>query len=361
MLSGVKSLEIPLTEMLIRMTIVVGIYVFIGNSGVVSFGHIGFTAIGAYAAAWASAEPTFKQLVLRGLPAILQHTQYSFLTAISGAAILPAVIALVVGAAIMRLSGIAASIATFAFLMIVNSVYSNWDSVTAGGSSLTGIPTNVGPGISLAFVVAVIFIAYFFQTSGSGLLLRASRDDRVAAEASGVRTSRVRLIAFVLSAAIAGVGGGLYAQFIGILTVDTFSLDMTFITIAMLVVGGVRSLSGAVIEVLAVTAVVQLLRFFEHGVFVAGTLLKLPLGSQEIGLGVTMALILIFRPNGLIRNNELPWVAFHRLGLPPSPARPVEPILNKNLPSRNPSPNAHEPRHDRKDASQSAIGEKQAL
>ena len=304
-LSGIKPLQLSLTEMVIRMTIVVGLYVFIGNSGILSFGHIGFVCIGAYAAGWATADPTWKQLMLTGLPSFLQDEEYPFLVAQAGAMVLPAIVAIALGTAIMRLRGIGASIATFAFLMIVQSWYSNWDSVTAGASSLARLPTVVNPWIGLAFAVGAIAVAYLYQISRWGLMLRASRDDDVAAKASAVRVVRERLIAFVLSAAIVGAGGGLYAEFLGSMTVDEFYLEMTFVTLAMLVVGGIGSLSGAVVGVVAVTFVIEFLRTLEHGIALGGARLLLPSGSQEIGLGVVMALILILRPTGLTRGREI--------------------------------------------------------
>lgn len=304
-IGSLDVLQITLTEMLIRVLVVVGLYVFIGNSGVISFGQVGFMCIGAYAAGWATAEPGFKQVMLQGLPDILQQNQFPFPVAMAGSIVLPAVVALLFGMAILRLNGIAASIATFAFLMIVNSIYSNWDSVTAGVSSLIGIPTAVGPWVAFVFAAAGILVAYLFQISRYGLLLRATREDDVAAKASGVHSVRMRLVAFVLSAALVGAGGGLYAQFLGILTVDTFYLNLSFITIAMLVVGGMGSLTGAVAGVVAVTAIVQLLRFGEQGIPIGATLLKLPDGSGELGLGVLLALILVFRPNGIAGGKEL--------------------------------------------------------
>jgi branched-chain amino acid transport system permease protein len=304
-LSGFRHLQLSLTEMLLRMTIVVGLYVFIGNSGILSFGHIGFVCIGAYAAGWATADPDWKQLMLTGLPSFLQDEQYPFLVAQAGAMLLPAVVALALGAAIMRLRGIAASISTFAFLIMVQSFYSNWDSVTAGASSLARLPTIVDPWIGLVFAFGAIAVAHLFQISRWGLMLRASRDDDVAAKASGVRIVRERLIAFVLSAAIVGAGGGLYAEFLGSMTVDEFYLEMTFVTLAMLVVGGIGSLSGAIVGVVVVTFVVEFLRTLEHGVSLGPTTFALPSGSQEIGLGVVMALILILRPTGLTRSREL--------------------------------------------------------
>jgi len=304
---GGEELQVTITEMLIRLTVVVGIYVFIGNSGILSFGHIGFMCIGAYAAAWATVDPTWKQMMLTGLPDWLQEGQFGFLPAVAGGGLLAGLVALVLGSAIMRLSGIAGSIATFAFLAIVNSVYSNWESVTAGTSSIIGVPTVVGPWVAWAFAIGALVLAHLFQVSRFGLMLRASRDDEVAAKSSAVAVIKVRLIAFVVSAIMVGVGGALYGHFLGILTADTFYLSLTFVTLAMLVVGGVGSLAGAVIGVVVVTVVVEVLRHMEAGLTVGGTNIHLPQGSQEIGLGIVMALIMIFRPSGLTRGREIPW------------------------------------------------------
>jgi branched-chain amino acid transport system permease protein len=304
---GSQQLQVTMTEMLIRLVAVIGLYVFIGNSGILSFGHIGFMCIGAYGAAWATVDPTWKQMMLTGLPDWLQQNQFGFLPAIAGGGLLAGAVALVFGIAIMRLSGIAGSIATFAMLSIVNSAYSNWETVTAGTSSIVGVPNMVGPWVALAFALGTMVVAYGFQVSRFGLMLRASRDDEVAAKSSAVGIVRMRLVAFVLSAVICGVAGGLYAHFLGILTADTFWLGMTFVTLAMLVVGGVGSLAGAVSGVVAVTVIVEVLRHIEAGIPLGGITLRIPQGSQEIGLGIAMALILIFRPDGLTRGKEVPW------------------------------------------------------
>ena len=119
--------------------------------------------------------------------------------------------------------------------------------------------------------------------------------DEIAARAPAAAVERVRLTAFVISAFLIGAGGSLYAQFLGILTADTFFMGLTFITLAMLVIGGIGSLSGAVVGTVAVALIIEILRGLEGGVIVAGARLALPAGSQEIGLGMVMALILIFR------------------------------------------------------------------
>ncbi len=304
---GGEGLHFTMTEMLIRMTVVVGMYLFIGNSGIMSFGHIAFMCIGAYAAAWATVDPGWKQIMLTGLPEFLQEGQYPFPVAVLGAGVLSAAVALVLGAAIMRLNGLAASIATFAFLAIVNSLYSNWETVTGGTSSVIGIPTVVNPWIALFFVVIAIAAAFAFQNWRYGLMLRASRDDEVAARSSSVNPIRVRLVAFVCSAFIVGVGGAVYAHFLGVLTADAFYLSLSFVTLSMLVVGGIGSLSGAVIGTVAVTVIVEVLRACERGVSIDRLALALPHNSQEIGLGIFMALILVFRPSGITRSREMQW------------------------------------------------------
>jgi branched-chain amino acid transport system permease protein len=291
--------------MLIRLSVVVGVYIFIGNSGIISFGQIGFMCIGAYATAWATCDPNWKQIMLQGLPVFLRETTYPFPIPIAMASSLAAGVAFLFGFAVLRLSGIAASIATFAFLVVVNSVYSNWQSVTGATSSIVGIPPLEGPWGVLAFACLAIVVASVFQRSHFGLMLRASRDDEIAAKASAVDVVKVRLIAFVISAFLIGAGGSLYAQFLGILTPDMFYMGLTFITLAMLVIGGISSLTGAVAGTIAVTLIIESLRWLENGFVVAGEKFALPHGSQDIGLGLAMALILIFRSQGLVGSVEI--------------------------------------------------------
>lgn len=296
-------------EMLIRVVVVVGLYVFIGNSGVISFGHIGFMCIGAYAVAWFTIPPAMKKFSLRGLPEIVATAQLSFLASAVLATLLAGVVAYIFGKVLMRLSGIAASIATFAMLAMINTIYSNWNSVTGGTSSIVGIPMVTGLWTAFIGACIAIVVAYLHAISRSGLALRAARDEAVAASASGVDISRQRLIAFVLSGLIVGFGGVLYAHFLGVVTPDAFYLSMTFMTLSMLVLGGMNSLSGAVLGTVVLSLLIQVLRWFEQGVGIGGATLSLPNGIQEIAVGAIMILILVFRPSGLTRNREIAWPA----------------------------------------------------
>ena len=104
-----------------------------------------------------------------------------------------------------------------------------------------------------------------------------------------------------------GMGGALFAHSIGVVTPDTFYLTLTFTTLSMLVVGGIGSLSGAVLGVVILSSLIQALRWLEAGVTIGTTTIAIPNGLQEIALGIVMILILIRRPAGIMANSELRW------------------------------------------------------
>jgi branched-chain amino acid transport system permease protein len=152
-------------------------------------------------------------------------------------------------------------------------------------------------------LIAVV-AAFTYQHSRHGRMLRATREDAAAARAVGVSVYRQRLVAFVLSGALAGLAGGLYVHLLP-LNAESLYLDLTFITLAMLVIGGTTSLWGAVVGAVAVSAVDSFLAEAENGVHVFGQLLDLPAGSRIVVVGALMALVLIVRPSGLTGGREL--------------------------------------------------------
>lgn len=314
---GDKSLARMAAQTLIRVTFVVGLWIFVGNSGVVSFGHAGYMAIGAYCSAWLTLKPQMKALFLPDLPDWLAQAQWPVFPAAVASGLLAALVALVTGAAILRLSGIAASIATFAFLAIVNTVYSNWEGVTGATSSVVGLTRYADQWVTLGWAAAAILAASLYARSASGLALRATREDEVAAAASGIDMYRHRLLSLIPSAFFAGVSGALLGHSLGVLNPDSFYLGVTFITLAMLVVGGIGSLTGAVLGVLGLSILIETLVRLERGVAIGGTEFALPGGTQEIAIGLVMIVVLIARPSGLSGGREL------RLPLPDRATRQV--------------------------------------
>ncbi len=292
---------------LINLVAVVGLYTFVGNSGVLSFGHMSFMAIGAYASALLTIPVLIKHSLLSSSPHFLKEAHVPTLPALLIAAGAAALFALVVALPLMRLNGLAAGIATFAVLIIVNVVAANWDSVTRGRQTMLGVPLDTTLSETLLWGCIAIVGAYIFQESSIGLRLRASREDEIAARALGVGVFWERTIAWVVSAFIVGVAGALYGHLYGSFSPDAFYLTLTFLTMVMLVVGGINCLSGAVIGCIVISFVSEVLRRVEEGIHVTSFDVKAPEGFQQIGLAVFLILILIYRPSGITGGQELRW------------------------------------------------------
>ena len=290
---------------LVDVTIVVALYVFIGNSGVVSFGHISFVAVGAWTAGVLAIPETEKPAIMPHLFGFLRDTTVGNVPSVALAAAVGAAYALVVGLPLMRLSGLAAGIATFGVLEITHNVLRYWEKVGPGVTTFSAVPETTGLlQASVGALIAVV-VAFAYQRCRYGRMLRATREDAAAARAVGVSIYAQRLVAFTLSGAIAGLAGGLYVHVLPINT-ELVYLDLTFITLAMLVIGGATSLWGAVVGALAVSAVDSFLAEAENGVRIFGWTLDLPSGTRIVVVGALMALVLILRPSGLTGGRELP-------------------------------------------------------
>jgi branched-chain amino acid transport system permease protein len=116
-----------------------------------------------------------------------------------------------------------------------------------------------------------------------------------------------RRVAWVVHAFIMGVGGGLYAQYLGSFNASFFYLALTFTTLAMLVVGGIKSLTGAVVGSLTISFVAEFLHRIEQGADVGPLHIPARPGLREIGLAIIMLCILVLRPRGITNGRELPW------------------------------------------------------
>lgn len=293
--------------MLVTLVVVVGLYVFVGNSGVLSFGHVSFMSIGAYVAAWLTVPPFRKEVLFPHLPQALRNADVPDLPTAVVSGLAAAIFALVIGFPLMRISGMAASLALFAVLLIVNNVASNWDDWTRGTLAVLGVPTNTDLLRALIGAAACIAVAYAFQQTKVALRLRASREDEIAAKAIGVDIARDRHVALVVSGFIVGVGGFLFAQYQGSFNPDAFYLGLTFTTIAMLVIGGMNSLAGAITGTVVVSALSVGLRNIESGVSLGPVVIPAKPGVREVGLGLLMLLILLFRPKGITHGREAVW------------------------------------------------------
>jgi branched-chain amino acid transport system permease protein len=283
---------------------VVAIYIFVGNSGVISFGHISFVAVGAFVAGVLTIPDMVKPTLLPELFGVLKDTTVSPTFSLVLAAAAGAIWALIVGTPLMRLAGLAAGIGTFAVLEITHNLLRYWEKIGPGAKTLSLVPTTTGLFQATLGAVIAIVVAFLYQSSKPGRLLRASREDPSAAQAAGVHVHTQRLGAFVLSGAVAGLAGGLLVHALGSITTEQVYLDLTFVTLAMLVVGGMGSLWGATLGAVLISFVDIYLGRAEDGLNVGLFTLKLPNGTALVILGLIMLLILILRPSGITGGRE---------------------------------------------------------
>jgi branched-chain amino acid transport system permease protein len=301
------DLEVEFRSALVSVAIVVSLYVFVGNSGVVSFGHVSFVAVGAFAAGVMTVPVELKPTITPGLFSFLAERSVGNAASLVIAAAVGSVYALLVGIPLMRLSGLAAGIATFAVLGVTYNILGNWEKIGPGALTLTTVPETTGLLQATLGAVAVVTIAFLYQRSRFGRKLRAAREDPAAARAAGIDIHRERLWAFALSGTLCGFAGGLLVHLAGTLHARDVYLELTFLTLAMLVVGGVGSLWGAVLGALAVSALDSFLLDAESGdIGLVNDLLGRPLwgGSRLVGVAAFMAIVLVLLPQGLTRGRE---------------------------------------------------------
>jgi branched-chain amino acid transport system permease protein len=299
-----SSTQTYVVAALVNVAIVVALYVFIGSSGVLSFGHISFVAVGAWAAGILSMPVDEKPAIMPNLAGFLSDTTVGNVSSLAIAAGVGAAYALIVGLPLMRLSGLAAGIATFGVLEITHNVLRYWEKIGPGLNTFSAVPETTGLLQAAIGALIAVVVAFVYQRSRYGRMLRATREDAAAARAVGVSVYGQRLVAFTLSGAVAGLAGGLYVHLLP-LNAESVYLDLTFITLAMLVIGGATSLWGAVVGAVAVSGVDSFLAEAESGVHLLGQSVDLPAGTRIVVVGALMALVLILRPAGLTGGREL--------------------------------------------------------
>ncbi|MHA6795427.1 branched-chain amino acid ABC transporter permease [Pseudonocardia bannensis] len=320
---GPTSLQRTVVVALINLVLVIGLYVFVGNSGVYSFGHLGFAAIGAYAAGVLVMPAARKAQLLADAPEPIRTLTVAPTVAVLAGGLLAAVVAVVLAVPLSRIDGLSAGLATVSLLISVSVVAANWDSITRGRKGLSAIPSSTTLPTALAWAAVAIVAAWCYQRSSFGKRLRASKDDPVAAASAGISVPLQRGIAFVISAFFTGVGGALFALFLGSVTPDVFYLNYTFLILTMLVIGGADSLTGAVLGATVVSVLSEILRRAEAGDVLGLIQVDPRPGMQNVVLGLLLVVMLLRRPSGITGGREirLPWAhRRHGVGVASPPA-----------------------------------------
>jgi branched-chain amino acid transport system permease protein len=289
----------------INMILVVSLNLSNGFTGVFSLGHIGFMAIGAYTAALLTLPISMKRVNLPDLPAWLSGVEMSLLLATLIGGLLAMTIAFLVGLSLMRLSGPYVSVATLGFLVIVQVVLVNWDAVTRGARTFSGVPGYTDQWWVWGWVVVTVYIVWRVVRSSFGRGMMAGRDNEIAAQGLGINIMRSRLLAFCISAFFTAVAGSLWAHFIMSFSPKSFYFVQTFAIITMLVVGGLGSVSGSVVGTVLITVLSEVLRNAERGMGLGLFSIPPVYGASQILMSVILVLVIVLRPKGLLGNREI--------------------------------------------------------
>jgi len=296
-------------NLLISIIAVVGIGIYSGNAGIVSFGHVSLMGVAAYTTGLLTMSPTVKASSLPHLPTWLASVQLEILPAVAATIVVTTVVAIVLGLPVSRLAVSAASIGTLGVLVIVNVVMVGAVDLTRGSQTFYGVPTVTDIPIALVGAILAIAVARVFRESVAGLRLRASREDELASRSMGVDVENLRLLAWVVSGAVVGLAGALLAHSLGAFSPKEFYFGLTFALLAMLIVGGTTTVSGAVGGTLLVSLLIELVRRVENGATIGPFQLPPLFGLTEVVLGLVILLVMYRRREGLLGRREIDeWV-----------------------------------------------------
>ncbi len=300
------ALQGTITYFFIAMTAVVSFGIFSGNSGILSFGgHVGFMGLGAHISALFTIPPENIKSVLPKLPPFFVELHTDMWSAILITVVIVGAVAFIVGLPIARMAGIAASIATFAFLVVVHAVIIGADEFTRGPRAVYGLPASVDVLTVFFWAAVAIVVGRVYRDTRPGRELRASREDELAARSIGVDVPRQRLAAWVVSALVAAVAGVLLGHYLGVISPKGFYLILTFQLLAMLIVGGMRTISGAVVGTIVITLVIEILRRVETGFELGPIEVGQVFGLTTGGLSIAILLVMYFRREGVMGYLEL--------------------------------------------------------
>ncbi|WP_036224350.1 branched-chain amino acid ABC transporter permease [Mesoaciditoga lauensis] len=282
-----------------------------GVTGIFSLGHAGFIAVGAYTAALLTLPIQQKTMSFFIAPLIwpLNSIQIGFFPATIIAGLVAAFAAFLVGYPSLRVTGDYFAIATLAFAEIIRIVIQNSYSVTNGSLGLKGIPPYTNIWWAWGWLLVTIIAIGSLKFSSYGRALRAMSEDTVAAGAMGINVFKHQLMSFVVSGFFAGIGGALYAHWLT--TIDprptSLGIMLTFFVLIMIVIGGLGSISGAVLGAIFFAFAAQWLRIVESPMkFFGITIPGIP-GMSMLIFATVFILIMLFWRRGIMGKDELSW------------------------------------------------------
>ncbi len=277
-----------LTFILIYAVVGLGLMLLAGFTGLFSIGHAAFLGVGAYVEAYLSS---------KGWP---------FPVSISLAALLSAAVGVVVGLPALRVKGIYLGIATLSFGFIVEEVFARWESVTGGnaGKAVASVQMfgwSAGSSGAFYFVCLVVTVVCTLAVlnllrSPTGRAFVAIRDSEISAQSMGIHLAYYKTLSFAISAALAGIGGALYAHQLRFISPDQFNIIQSIDLLLMVVIGGLGSVHGAFLGAIFLIGLPQLISAVKD--YLPEAVGQAP-GLKAVIYGVVMIAFVLFEPLGL--------------------------------------------------------------
>ena len=263
-----------------------------GFTGMFSLGHAGFMAIGAYVSALCVLPAAQKEMmwILEDIiwPFSVIHTPFWFSVVAGG--FVAAIFGLFIAIPVLRLGGDYLGIATLGFAEIIRVLIVNLTPITNGSLGIKGIPFHASLLVNYGWLLITLYCMVKLLGSNFGNIFKAIRDDEIAAGASGLNTTYLKVLVFAISAFFAGIAGGIFAQYIGSLNPTMAGWLNSINYVIMVVFGGMGSLTGSIVSAIGLTILPELLRAFAD--------------YRMLAYSVVLVLVMIFRPQGIFGSWE---------------------------------------------------------
>ena len=278
-----------------------------GVAGQFSLEPNGFVAIGAYFTAilLLPAETKTDMFALVDPAPIILQMKAQFLPAIFIGGLAAAIVAMLLSFPVFRVRGDYLAIVTLGFGFIIRIFAINNPAYTNGAMGLNDIPSNanfIWIGI-LALITFIVMIHIIYSKFGRAM--KSVRDDEDAATAMGINTFKIKTYAFMTSAFFEGIGGGLLASMLTTITPDQFSFLLTFQLLIIIVLGGLGSMSGALIATILVMGGMEWLRFLDDNIVIFGHDLGAHPGTRMVVFSILLIIMMLFARKGLLGDKEL--------------------------------------------------------
>ncbi len=266
--------EITLAIISINVILAISLNLIIGVTGQFSLGHAGFMCIGAYSTA----------IILKIMPNYI-----GLIIGIIVGIIVSSLFGLVIAIPTLRLKGDYLAIATLGFAEIIRIIVLNLD-ITNGAAGISGIPKLVNWNVLFLGIFLSLLVIINFTRSALGRACISVREDEIAAEAMGVNTTKYKIYAFIIGAAIASVAGAFYASYFFVIKPETFGFAKSIDILVTVVFGGMGSFTGSAVSAVVLGIINVVLQGFSE--------------YRMIFYAIMLVAIMIFRPQGIFGTKE---------------------------------------------------------